>query len=49
MAALILIELVNKWNCEYRYNNLSSAMTCTEEVNDGKGGTKLYRKDKNTA
>jgi hypothetical protein len=49
MAALILIELINKWNCKCGYNNLSGAITCTGEVSDGKGGTKLYRKDKNTA
>jgi hypothetical protein len=48
MAALILIKLINKWNCECGYNNLSGAITCIREVSDGKGGTKLYKKDKNT-
>jgi hypothetical protein len=49
MAALTLIKLVNKWNYKCGYNNLSGAITCIGEVSNRKGGTKPYKKDKNTA
>jgi len=49
MAALLLIKLVNWWNCSCGYNNTTSAETCVGLVSNGKGGTKTCGKLKNIA